>query len=286
MIILIISTIALIVLAAYVKRNWKKWYYRKDLVFPEAPQRKDLYYGYYSCMAEQVAETKDHISLFHESQFNGPDKCIQNILDAKKDTALDVSFQVFAKDNPKSYNKVRPDARERLHSFFQLLANADALQYIKILYPIDEPNNTVGDVNELIKGINLIKEVAKDYKYVQDAKYAVIYAADKPFIATEHYDYLGFDDYDMQSHVLTSDLYNNLKANLLPHQKTILVPGGAYGQNPKPFLDFANNNQEVGILMPFLWFDDPWGNVGALGIRSNANKNEYIKTGKKCCFVS
>lgn len=278
----IAAAIILIVIIHYAYRNRKKFLYRNDLEFPVAPQRKDLYYGYYSCMAEQVAETKDHINLLHESQFNGPDKCIKNILDAKVDVSLDVSFQIFHKLDPKSYNIVRPDAESRLRDFFQLLANHDALKYVKILYPIDEPNNTVGDLNELVKAINIIRDVAKDYALLQNVKYAVIYAADKPFIGKDYFDYIGFDDYDMKSHVLVSDLYKSLKDDLKPNQKIMIIPGGAYGQHPKPFLDFANNNHEVGIVMPFLWFDDPWNNVKALGIRSNSLKNEYIKAGKAC----
>lgn len=279
----VIAAILFIAIASYLKRNWKAWYYRNDIDFPVAQQRKDMYYGYYSCMAEQVAETKDHINLLHESQFNGQDKCLQNILDARVDVSLDVSFQVFTKTDPKSLHTVRTDARERLRDMFQFLANHNALKYVKILYPIDEPNNTVSDANELIKGINIIRDVAKDFVDLQNVKYAVIYAADKPFIGIDYFDYVGFDDYEMKSNILLSDKYIKLRNNLKSYQKTIIIPGGAYGQDPKPFLNYANNNQEVGIIMPFLWFDDPWGNVGALGIRSNANKSKYIEVGKACC---
>ena len=83
----------------------------------------------------------------------------------------------------------------------------------------------------------------------------------------------------MKSHVLTSDRYLQLKASLMSHQKTIIVPGGAYGQHPKPFMDFANGNEEVAVVMPFIWFDDTTGMAQVPGIRSGPLKDAYVAAG-------
>ena len=255
---------------------WKQAHTFHDITVPDpGTRRKDLYYGYYSCLDDQVAETKDHINLLHESQFNGPDKCIQNILDAATTTILDVSFQVFDR------GVVRTDAETRLFEFFHLLETREALKFVKIIYPTDEPNNTT-TVGELVKCVDLIKRIAANFRDLNGVKLAVIYAADKKFIGQEMFDYVGFDDYDKKSSVLTGQ-YQKLLASLLPFQQTILVPGGAYGQDPTPFVNWAQTDERVGILMPFLWFDDKNGSVGAPGIRSNNTKAWYIAAGKSVC---
>ena len=255
---------------------WKRAHTYSDIVVPDSGiRRTDLLYGYYSCLDAQVAETKDHINLLHESQFNGPEKCIQNILDAATTTILDVSYQVFDK------GLVRSDAETRLFEFFHLLETREALKFVKIIYPTDEPNNTT-TIGELVKGVDLIKRIAANFRDLNGVKLAVIYAADKKFIGQEMFDYVGFDDYDKKSSVLTGQ-YQKLVNSLLPFQQTILVPGGAYGQDPVPFTNWAQTDMRVGILMPFLWFDDKNGSVGAPGIRSNSTKAWYIAAGKSVC---
>ena len=277
----ILLTLLSFAVIAYAKKHWRKWWYRNDLVFPQPlVDRTDLLYGYYSCMGEQVAETKGHVNLLMESQFNGPDKCIQNILDAGVTCMLDVSYQVFSEYAAGQHRTVRADAAQRLQDFFTLLLNRGALKYVRFIYPIDEPNNTVGDVAELTKAVALIKDVASQFHDLDGYKLAVIYAADKPFIGQEMFDLIGFDDYDMKSHVLVGKQYLALKDSLLPNQRLMIIPGGAYGQEPGPFVVFAQIHSEVAVIMPFLWFDDPWGNVGAVGIRSNDTRAQYIAAGQ------
>jgi len=254
------------------------WYlYRKatptDITVPApAQKRTDLLYGYYGHVSPQLDEARDHINLFMESQWEGSIKTIQNIQSAKMPTALDVSPQLF------NNGIVLENASVLLHTLFGALLAADCLKYVKIIYPADEPNNTTTEI-ELTKAITIIRKVVLAYPELKDVKLAVIYAADKKFICQEMYDYVGFDDYDKKSSVLTGQ-YQELKKSLLPHQKTILVPGGSYGQDPVPFVNFAQANSEVGIVMPFVWFDDTNGNVGANGIRSGTLKQAYINAGK------
>lgn len=216
-----------------------------------------------------------------ESQFQGPDVAVDNIRKANMDTALDVMFQVYERVPNDSESVVRVDAEQRLRDFFTFLRNNGVLNRVKILYPADEPNNTVLNLEEIQKGVLIVRKVAAEFPDLDGVKLAVIYAADKDFIGKELFDYVGFDDYDKKSHVLVNEQYQKLKRELLPHQKIILVPGGAYGQDPTPFVNFAHANPEVGIVMPFLWYDDPWNNVKALGIRSGVLKQAYINAGHK-----
>lgn len=273
---LILVIIIAIVVIAIAKK--KKTY--NDIAVP-APttKRTDLLFGYYSCYAEQVAETKDHVNVLHESQFNGVDKTIQNILDAKMTTILDLQHQLFNRAGPKDNYFLMAEAETNLRNFFLLLREKGAIQYVKYLSMVDEPNNTVGSAAVLGQAVDLTKKVAAEFEEFKDVKYFCIYAEDKAFICQEKFDLVGFDDYDKKSAVLTGK-YVSFKASLLPHQKTIIIPGGCYGQDPTPFVNFAQANMEVGLVMPFLWFDEPWGNVGKPGIRSNTTKDAYIAAGK------
>lgn len=277
----IIAAIAVALAIHYIKSNWKRWRYAKDIVVPApATKRTDLYWGYYGCLDEQVNEVRGTVNLHHESQFNGVDKAVQNIIDAGVDTMLDVSIQVFTEHVKGQYKTTRHDAEVRLRDFFQLLQDRGALKYIKIIYPIDEPNNTVGALPELQGAIAIIRRVADLYLGADGYKLAVIYAADKAFIGQSMFDWVGFDDYDLKSHVLVGKMYQDLKASLLPHQRTIIVPGAAYGQDPTPFVNFAYSNPEVAAVLPFLWLDNTNGDVGALGARSNGMGAQYLSTGK------
>jgi hypothetical protein len=276
----IIAVIVIAIAIHYVKSNWKRWRYGKDIVIPAAAKRSDLYWGYYGCLDEQVNEVRGTVNLHMESQFNGVDKAVQNILDAGVDCMLDVSIQVFTEHVKGQYKTVRPDAEQRLRDFFQMLQDRGALKFVKIIYPIDEPNNTVGDLAQLQGAVAIIRRVADLYLGVDGYKLAVIYAADKPFIGQSMYDWIGFDDYDMKSHVLVGSMYQALKASLLPHQRTIIVPGAAYGQDPTPFVNFAQGNSEVAVVMPFLWLDNTNGDVGAPGARSNGMAAQYLAAGK------
>ena len=276
----LLIAISLFALYKYFKHNWKRLFCKKDIQFPDPKlKRPDLLYGYYSCKEEQVAETKDHINIFMDSQFSGQDKLIQNILDAQLPTILDLAPQLFTR-NVNGLHTVRPNAEELLDNLFILMSNKGALKYVKYLYPIDEPNNTVGNSTELHKALDLVIKVASKHSELHDVKYAVIYASDKSFICSERYDYIGLDDYDMKSNVLVGKEYTKIKDSLLVNQKTILVPGGAYMQDPTPFVNYAQNNEEVGMILPFLWFNDDTNSVKSLGIRSNGMKEAYTLAGK------
>lgn len=272
-----IAVIAAIIAVAIYKRKHRT--YDDIVVSDPGTRRADLLFGYFACMGDQAVEVKDHVTLHHECQFEGAEKAINNILTLKLPTMLDVSYQVFSEYKPGVYRTVRPDAEQRLTDFFMLLDSRRALEYVKYLSPIDEPNNTVGDAAVLSAGLALIKRVAAAFANLKGVRYTVIYAADKPFICQDLYDLIGFDDYDKKSSVLTGQ-YQKLKASLRPGQQTILVPGGGYGQDPKPVVNFAQANPEVGIVLAFLWYDDPWHNSGCPGIRSlPAMKAAYTAAG-------
>ncbi len=269
-------TLVILLAAATAYLIYRKTRTFKDIVvaYP-GNKRTDLYYGYFASLGNQLEETKDHINLFMDVQFNGPERTRADIAAFNGDAALDVAYQLFVRPEGAKFSILRSDAEARVREFFTFLT--PVLPKIKILFAMDEPNNTLESGNEFYLGIAILKKVVAEFSL--DVKYAVIYSADKPTICQDQFDYIGIDDYEKKSSILVGQ-YQRLKASLLPHQKTILVPGGAYGQDPWPFVYFAQANPEVGIVMPFLWYDDTMGAVGAKGIRSNGLRDEYVKAGK------
>lgn len=282
----ILLALSAIIIIAYIKNNWKTWYYRNDPVFPEPViKRKDFYVGFYGTQDNQVEETRGSFNILLEGQFDGPDKCIQNILDAKVDTILYVPGQVFSPNEKDVKHTVLPDAETRLREFLQTLSAAGALKYVKAICPIDEPNNTVASLDELTKAAAIVRSVGSEFPELSRLRLATFYAADKPFMGQDLFDWVGFDDYTMKANLMLTDQYNAFVGSLQPHQMIMLIPGAAYGQDPVPFVNFAQVNPRVIAVIGFLWFDarknaDGKDDVGALGARSNGMGNKYLETFK------
>lgn len=272
--------ITLLIVLNYASRNWKRWYYRNDAQFevPATP-RKDFEYCYYGCLDDQVNETRSHVTMLMESQFQGLDKAIENMKSFDGPCMLDISPQLFTTKQSGQYQHLLPNADESLRALFRRLQQYDVLKHIKVIYLIDEPNNTVGDEQELIRAVNIARYIAGLFMGIDGYKLATIYAADKPFIAASHFDWIGFDDYDMKSNLMNSKKYRDMVDGMTPEQRTIIVPGVAYQQDPLPFVHYAQGHSEVAMVMPFEWFNDLGGSVGAQGARSNGNADKCIYAG-------
>lgn len=259
-------------------------YKNRDIDIPPAAQRKDLLYGYYGCMNDQVSKTSDHVNIHWESQFQGFDKAIENIDEAQKFTVLDVGPVMFIKFLEKGRNyKLNDKPEENLRSLFDLMKAKRTLHLVKAIYPMDEPNINVVDSDELYRAIRIIRKVASEYSELKDVKLVCIYAA-KPetYDCVEEFDYVGIDDYEVKSQIFTNGTYENLKKMLRPDQRTIIIPGGAFGQDPTPFLNFANGNPEVGMILAFVWFGPMQAADKWVGIGDDASplKQRYIDLGK------
>jgi hypothetical protein len=145
----------------------------------------------------------------------------------------------------------------------------------------DEPEIN-GFTHEQIMSSNAItKQVIQ--KLGLTTKLGVIYsaAAFGKWQGISSYDWVGFDNYGGDIFKANGD-YSKLKKVLTPTQRIILVPGGAtpWKEDPKPFQNAAENDPQVVLIMPFIWFDnaDPAHGVGA-GIRSNGMSEAYKAVG-------
>lgn len=276
------TAIAALVLGAYVYKHRKI----ADISISAPTElRKDVLYGYYGRIGNQALDTKDFTNLLWESQFEGIENASKSILDASKFTVLDVANQVMLKfaDSGRNY-RYSDRAESNLHECFSYLQSKGALKYVKVIVPMDEPNTNVRTIEDLQQAIDVVKKVASDYPELAGIKLGIIYAA-KPttYECIEQFDYVGVDDYEAKSQIFTNGTYAGIVARLKPGAKTILLPGGAFGQDPQPFENYTHTNKEVGILLPFTWLDpmvgaDKW--IG-LGNNNNPRKQAYIDVGKR-----
>lgn len=252
--------------------------------------RKDLLYGYYGTMNTQAKDTKGFVNLLWEAQFEGIEKATQNILTASTFTVLDVANQVMIKfaNSGKNY-KYSMMAEKNLRELFDYMSKRGALKYVKVITPMDEPNTNVLSTEDVQQGINVVLKVAKDYPELEGVKLGVIYAA-KPatYECIEQFDYVGVDDYDSKSQIFTNGTYEGIKSRLKPGAKTIILPGGGFGQDPESFVNFAHGNAEVGMLVPFTWLDPMQGADTWVGLGNDANprKQAYIDVGKQICGLT
>jgi hypothetical protein len=258
----------------------------KDILVPTPTvERTDLKYTYFGVYDDGVAQTKDHINMLWECQFEGHIKAVDNILEAKMPTILDVQPRVMRKFQETGRNyEYNPNAVEDLRALFDYMKSRDALKYVVALVPIDEPNTNAKDVENLQKAIDAIKLVSTEYTELKDVKLCTIFAAKPtPFDLLDQFDWVGVDDYDSKSEIFVNGTYAELLKSKNPNFRTIIMPGGGWGQDPKPFENIAHTHPEVIAVVPFAYFTgknkrDNW--VG-IGDDKNPMKQTYIALGKK-----
>ncbi len=221
------------------------------------PPRNDLLFGYYSSLENCYAQTKDFINLIWYSHFYGVDKFIEILKETTHSVVLDVA-PLCLDSSVSRAEVVKPDAAENLRNYFKMLESHGVLHKITHLYPKDEPNIFMASAEEHLKLIKLVKSVAAEFEGLHGVKLAVIYARGKPFWNSEEHDIVAIDNYGQKSQILTIGDHADLVKLLKPGQKTWLIPGAAFGQNPDPFVSYAlSHPDEVDGVIPFLWFDDP-----------------------------
>lgn len=264
----------------------KKYHKPKDIEieYPEV-LRKGIKFGYFGCMDDQVAETVGHTSILWECQFQGQQKAANNIAEAKLPTILDVSSQCMVRlterdGKPFVYTQA---AAENLRNLFLYLRERDLLKYIYGLTPLDEPNTNALNEVELQKAIWVIQQVCEEFQELKNVKLVCIYAAKPaPYMLKEQFDIVLVDDYEELSQIFVNGTYQELVHGLRPDQKTGIMPGGGFDQDPAPFFNFAHAHPEVALIIAFVWFGpmqpaDTW-----TGIRNNSRRAQYEEIGKQC----
>jgi hypothetical protein len=176
-----------------------------------------------------------------------------------------------------------PDMMPILKQLFDKLNQLNLLGSIIAIYPVDEPElHSIGS-EQVVLCNQAMRQLMSQYPALDNAVLAVIYSGQKKYPGIETYDWIGIDDYDKKEEVL-GEPYKHLTAAMRPEQRIILVPGGCdrWRQDPTKFADFAINNQQVKMVVGFIWIDNAAPQDGALaGIRSNGMRDLYVAAGKK-----
>ena len=291
-------TVILLIVAILGVAYWYKKRPVKEIDIPApAKLRTDLYYGYYGCevgpdvegrLQNQPLETKSHVNFFWEAQFNTPEDTVNNILFMKLPTILDVTNNAFSRTTTSGRSfTCRPDAEVLLTELFKRLQDAGALKYVVGICPVDEPNINTTE-GELRKAIGVIETVAARFSDLSGFKFTWAYAAmPETYDCIDKVHWVATNDYEKLNTIFdgADGAYNKLVRQLKPHQRTFIIPGGAFGQNPEPFVNFAHSHPEVIAIVPFCWFGrrekaDTW--IG-IGNPLNGRMQQYIEAGLKIC---
>lgn len=248
--------LVLVLIGAYLFYKKKHPTYEDiDLPIP-ATRRTDMLFGYYSALTGTYEAVKDHVNLFWHSHFFGSEEFIKILQGTNCKVVLDLAPMLTTKVDGKLVLSIA--AEQDLWDYFKMLQLAGVLDKITYLYPSDEPNFFVKNPAEHLKMIQMTKKVAALFPELAQARLACIYGRHSDFWNVGEFDVVGVDDYDQKSEILTIGEHARLVMHLAPHQRTILVPGPAFGHNPEPWVAYAlRNPEEVEMMAAFLWFDHP-----------------------------
>lgn len=297
---LLIIGIILIGLYFAVQRISKRYYrYRegRDIIIPEPSiKRQDIYYAYYAAAEKQVSETKDHTNLFWSIFFEGMEGLVSNIKEANQPTVLCLSYQLL-KRNDKDKWILQENAEKNLEELFSRLQQEGILDKLIATTIADEPNSLCDSLQVWLDATDIVNRVSKKFPELANLKHLMLLnggASDQELKTWVPYaDLVGFDLYKKLSDILSPKRWPNpgglqvqLESWLRPDQQTFLVPGGCYGQDPTPFINYAHSNPKVWAVIVFLWLDTNDPSVeGCPGIRSGGKngkmKEIYIDAGHR-----
>lgn len=171
------------------------------------------------------------------------------------------------------------EAKRRIRKFFDALAAENVLGKVAALYPMDEPEYNLAYPDSIF----FVNQAIRDVMAERGLKIplAVIYGGPRGRNGIESFDWVGVDDYNRHANILYE--YDKLRGQLLSHQRLMLVPGGAdpWRNDPKPFLDYAQQHQQVVGIVAFLWFTPPDNPDVGLGIGRNGMRKVYCEVGER-----
>jgi hypothetical protein len=219
------------------------------------PDRKDLYYGYYGDTDTIVSEVKDHANTIFV--FGWP----------TGETAVKHSMEAIQGGIPFIILGVNPDINST-RSLFDSMRSAKCLNHVVALYPYDEPDVQRLSDDEVKQTVFRLMELVSQYPELAQVKFAVFYGNTGYVPGISVFDWVGRDNYNSGPQTLP----------LSPNQKLMLIPGGAFGEKPEPFLDFANNHPEVVAIIPFIW---EWPKQDHPGIKGSLLEENYRNVGKR-----
>lgn len=259
-----------------------KKYYGPNTYMPPVPAvlRKDLAFGYYLSSDDSIQKMVDHCNFIFEPNWG----TLQGLLNRAKahdlPIVLCITRECFGDFDS---TKLSPYIEADLRVLFDRLRDENILERITVLYPIDEPDGRHISNETMSLCVQTVRAVASEYSELENVKLGVIYSTHMTYPGFDHFDIVGLDKYGVGSNVLISREFKTLNKRLRPHQKVILVPGGAdpWKQNPEAFERYAHSHPEVLGIIAFLWIDYMENGELHKGIGSNETRELYVKLGKR-----
>jgi len=233
--------------------------------------RTALLFGYYGQMADgaQLGETIDHVNLVMASRWWGPAQQMTDVIQA---TNAGIPVMLDMPENSEQ------EVRQRLNEF----KTAGVLHNIIAIYRYDELDINGPSASVVREANATLRRVAAELGVAP--KLATIYSvrAVGSWPAIDSWDWVGVDEYDAGARIFTNGTYDSLKQSLRPEQKILLIPGGCdkWRTDPTQFMNKAQQDLQVAVILPFVWRDntDP-ANGAFAGIRSNGMAPAYRAVG-------
>lgn len=253
----------------------------RPVVAPGGTKRTGIDFGYYGQDAATVLLSAQHATVYMAADFYGLVEQMAGLTHAKAAGYRKVYLMVPA---------YHPNGLGEVRHWLTRLKAAGLLVNITALYPIDEPDTrragARSDAEVTAKNAEL-RALMAEFPELQGARLAVFYGCstgETPGFAS--YDLIGCDDYDSGCGVLTR-YYDSMKARLAPHQRLMLIPGGASGlgrgaeTDPRCFLDYAHANPQVESVIAFIFQTVTDAGNTYVGIAANRMRLTYCRAGQE-----
>lgn len=250
----ILSLLGVFALAVLFYFYNKKWKWRDIKVADPKEFRKGILFTHFnSVRPDDYYNTKDHTNAFWFANFFDFEEFLKILVATDKKIILDVSHWVADRKEDRMFY-FKPDAEVVLRGIFARMHEMGVLDKIKYITIIDEPQLNCINKEAYQNMLLAAKKVAAEFDELDTAKWLVVYLNFADFWFIDQHDVLGTNCYKQNSAILTKGEHARLVRAKAPHQTTLLIPGEAYGQDPKPWVNWAHNNDDVELVVPFLWF--------------------------------
>lgn len=233
---------------------------------PPTALRHDILFGYYGDDAAQAAEVAGHTNLYWASHWDGLGAQITNLGRARAAGLTKVVLMMEGQDPAGPAQAVA-----RVRDWMLALRDARALEGLDVaaLYWRDEPNNPDpafgGELSDAyVRAVNLgIREMLdRVMPELRGAALAAIFAGGSPARPgleagadpAGAFDWVGPDHYNLGCGVL-GPVQRDIAERKKPGARDLIVPGGAFGQDPRCFEDYAHAHPDVVAIVAFIWKD-------------------------------
>jgi hypothetical protein len=154
---------------------------------------------------------------------------------------------------------------ERIRGIFTLLRSLGLLTMVKVLYPVDEPEQQGFSDAMLKAATDKLRLVAAEFPELNGVKIAVIYGCGNTFVGYQHFDRVGCDRYDHSAQDNLDDLIEKA-----PGKEWMFLIGGVepYKADPRPYLALAMKDTRIVSMVYFIRYDFAAVGLGR-GIESN-----------------